>query len=154
MKNEIKEVSKIPTFLTILFIIQLIVFLFIYIKSESKDLSIFYIILPVTLILALSKMTIILDDKKFKYKLFPLHFFFKEINWNDVKELKISKVDALSDFLGWGLRYSTKYGWGYIFNSNDAIILTLKNDKKIVFTIKDKTEIITFLTNNNIPFKT
>lgn len=154
MKNEIKEVSKIPNFLTILFIIQLIVFLFIYIKSESKDLSIFYIILPVTLILALSKMTIILDDKKFKYKLFPLHFFFKEINWNDVKELKISKVDALSDFLGWGLRYSTKYGWGYIFNSNDAIILTLKNDKKIVFTIKDKTEIIAFLTNNNITFKT
>jgi hypothetical protein len=152
MKTEIKEISKIPSFIMILFGIQLIVFLFLYIKTKSSDLQIFYILLPVTLILALSKMTIVLNAKSFKYKLFPLHLNFKEIEWKEMKQIQISKIDALSDFLGWGLRYSKKYGWGYIFSSNDAILLTFKNDKKIAITIKDKTEVIQFLTDNQIPF--
>ena len=152
MKTEIKETSKMPSFILILFGIQLIVFLFLFIKSKNSDLEIFYILLPVTLILSLSKMTVILNTKVFKYKLFPLHLNYKAFEWKEIKQIQISKIDALSDFAGWGLRYSKKYGWGYIFSSNDVILLTFKNDKKITITIKDKTEIINFLTEHKIPF--
>lgn len=152
MKTEIKEISKMPAFLLIMFFIQLIVFFYYFIKIKSQDLEIFYILIPVTLLLVFVKMTIVLNSRSFKYKLFPIHFKFKEIEWNEISHVQISKINALSDFFGWGLRYSRKYGWGYIFNSNDAILLTLKNDKKITITVKDRTEIIKFLTENKIPF--
>jgi hypothetical protein len=154
MKTEIKEVSKMPNFILILFAIQLIVFLFLFIKSKSSGLEIFYILLPVTLILSLSKMTLILNTKTFKYKLFPIHFGYKVIEWSQIKQIQISKVNALTDFSGWGFRYSRKYGWGYIFKGNDAVLITFNNDKKIVITIKDKEAITKFLTNNQIPFNT
>lgn len=154
MKNEIKEVSKMPSFILILFGIQFMFFLVFFFKTKSIDLGIFYILLPVTFILAFSKMTIIVTVTSFKYKLFPLHINYKEIDWKEIKEIKISKIDALSDFAGWGLRYSRKYGWGYIFSSNDAILLTFRNNKKIAITIKDKTEIINFLTYNQIHYIT
>ena len=152
MKNEIKEISKLPSFIFVLFGIQLIIFLYLIIKTKSEYLEIFYILLPVTIILLVLKLTVVIDSRIFKYRLFPFHFGYKEIEWKEIEMVEISKIDALSDFMGWGLRYSTKYGWGYIFNSNDAILLTLKNGKKLVFTIKNKIEIMKFLTDNKIPF--
>ena len=89
----------------------------------------------------------------FKYKLFPIHFHYKEIHWNEISHVQIYKINARSDFFGWGSRYSRKYGWAYIFNSNDAILLTLKkSNKKITITIKDKAEILKYLNDNKIPF--
>jgi hypothetical protein len=151
MKTEIKETSKMPSFILMLFGIQLIVFLFLFINTKKIDLDIFYVLLPTSLILGVTKMTIILNKTMFKYRLFPLHLNYKEIEWKEIKQIQISKIDALTDFSGWGLRYSKKYGWGYIF-SNEAILLTFKNDKKITITIKSKTEIVNFLTENKIPF--
>ena len=78
----------------------------------------------------------------------------KMLEWSSAQTIEIIKIDALSDFLGWGLRYSKKYGWGYILGNDYAIFVTLKNNKKYTFTIKDKDLIIAFLEKNNISFKT
>ncbi|PUU70167.1 hypothetical protein DBB36_10080 [Flavobacterium sp. WLB] len=138
MKIEIKEISKLPSFIFVLFGIQLIVFLCLIIKREKSDWEIFYVLLPVTMIFTFLKMTFIINAELLQYKLTPFHFSYKKIMWKDVEAIKISKIDALSDFLGWGVRYSRKYGWSYIFNSNDIIFLKLKSGKKITFTIKNK----------------
>ena len=152
MKSEIKEMSKLPSFILVLFGIQLIVFFCIAIKAKKLDLEILYVLLPVAIILVFFKMTVIIDAKFFKYKLFPFHFIYKEIEWKDVEFVRIAKIDAFSDFLGWGLRYSKKYGWAYIFNSSDVILLTLNNGKKLAITIKDKVGIMEFLNDNKIAF--
>lgn len=154
MKSEIKETSRLPGFILILFAIQLIVFLFLFIKNKKSDLEIFYVLVPISLILIFLKMSIVVGSTSFKYKLFPFHFNYKKIDWNDINEVHISKISALSDFLGWGLRYSRKFGWAYIFNSDDVILFQLKNGKKMAVTIKDKNAIIRFLTENQISFKT
>lgn len=153
MKNEIKEISRLPGFILLLFAVQIIVVLFLYFNRKETDLGVFYVLFPVALILAVFKLTVLISVDSFKYKLFPFHFFYKKIAWEQIEMIQFSKIDALYDFLGWGLRYSGKYGWGYIFNSGDVILIRLKNGKKRAVTIKDRVSIIQFLTANNIPFK-
>lgn len=97
-------------------------------------------------------MTIVMDSVCFRYKLFPFHINYKKIDWKDLDVIHFSNISALSDLLGWGLRYSKKFGWAYIFNSDDVILLQLKNGKKIAITIKNKSEIIEFLRANKISF--
>lgn len=153
MTSSFKEITRMPKFILILFGIQLAVFLLLFIKNDSYDLEIFYILIPVTFLLIFAKMEIFFDKEHIRYKLFPLHISYKEIEWTSIEEIQIVKIDALSDFLGWGLRYSKRFGWGYIFNSNDALFITLKNNKKITITIKDKDKLIAFLKENKISFR-
>ncbi|PWB20761.1 hypothetical protein [Flavobacterium sp. HTF] len=152
MKTEIKEMSKLPDFVFILFGIQFIIFLFLFTEEKKADLGLLYILLPITLILVFLRMTVILDAKAFRYKLFPFQITYRTIEWDQIEKIQISKIDALSDFLGWGLRYSKKYGWSYIFNSNNVISLIFKNGKKVTMTIKNKEEVVQFLNDNKISF--
>ena len=57
-----------------------------------------------------------------KYKLIP--FNSNLVKWTDVDRLEIKEAKPLRNFLGWGVRYSRKYGWGYISNCKYAIYLT------------------------------
>ena len=70
--------------------------------------------------------------------------------WKDVKKIELVKLSALSDFLGWGIRYSKKYGWGYITNSEDGLFIDKPNGKKITISVKDKDALESFLTINEI----
>ncbi len=150
--NKVSEVTKTPRFILVLFFIQLFVFIFFLNKENKMDLEIFYILIPVTLLLTLSFLKVVFKKDNLEYQLFPIHIKPQKAYWNEMENIKIVKIDAISDFLGWGLRYSRKYGWGYILGNDNAVFITFKNGKKITFTIKNKENIISFLKDNNIPF--
>jgi hypothetical protein len=69
-----------------------------------------------------------------------------------IEEISVINLNAINDFWGWGLRYSSKYGWGYILNGESGLFIKLKSGKKITFTITNKDELIKYFEENNIPF--
>ena len=150
--SNFKEITRAPIFILVLFFIQLIVFIIIYINNEESNFGIFYVLIPVTLLLGVSFLKISLNKNTFTYQLFPFHLKNNSLDWNQIEKIEIMKINALSDFLGWGLRYSRKYGTGYILGSDNALFITLKTGKKMTFTINDKSQFISFFKTNNIEY--
>ena len=102
------------------------------------DLEIFYILIPVTLLLTLSFLKVVFKKDNLEYQLFPIHIKPQKAYWNEMENIKIVKIDAISDFLGWGLRYSRKYGWGYILgNDNVFDCIIYKKETNFIFKKKD-----------------
>ncbi len=134
--EDYKEQTRIPKFILVFFIIQFVFFLF-YIEKDNYKL---YYIIGVSLIgilLYISKLTLKLSKRGIQYHFFP--FFVNDIKWSEVCECDIIKIDPISDFLGWGVKYSKKYGKGYIMgNSNYAILIKTKKGKKVTISIQDK----------------
>lgn len=75
--------------------------------------------------------------------MFP--FVNKKINWNEIEKYEIMKISPLGDFMGWGYRYFGKYVWSYILDTNYAIAVQKKNDKKLALSIKDKQQALDYL---------
>ncbi len=147
--QEIKQTFKFPRILTIAFVIQFLVFiLFCYKTNEVNNAwmltSIFFFLIGAFLFF---KFHLKIDDSGIKYSFFP--FVKKTIKWNNITNCEINKISALYDFGGWGIRYSIKYGWGYIFCSGDVLTVYKTNGKRITFSIKDKQEIEKWIEKQN-----
>jgi hypothetical protein len=152
MKSSIKEISRLPKFIFIIYIVQFVV-VSLYLFQKEIGPSTFYIlggIGALGLILMLVSLKIELTPKSIQYLFSPFQIKAKAIFWLDVESIHIKKIDPLTDFLGWGIRYSKKYGWAYITSSEYIIFITQKNKKKRAFSIKDPKKVIKFLTKNNI----
>ncbi len=149
MKKKFTEATGLPKFILAIFIIQFVVFL-IYSLNKPEDKSLIYFsvgILIIGIFLTLTRLKIEIDEKMVSYKFSP--FSSRKINWSDIDTFEIISLSAIGDFLGWGIRYSKKYGWGYITESNSAIFITKKNGKKVTLSIKDKEGLSNYLRTNN-----
>ncbi|HLV23946.1 MAG TPA: hypothetical protein VKY36_04110 [Moheibacter sp.] len=62
----------------------------------------------------------------------------KQLTWDEIGNCEIVKISPLGDFMGWGFRFSSKYGWPYIFDTKYAIVIQKKNSKKLALLINDK----------------
>ena len=85
-----------------------------------------------------AKFNLEINESGINYSLFP--FVKKRIEWNEINAYEINKISALGDFLGWGIRFSKKYGLSYIFNSDYGLTIVKQNGKKMTFSIKNQTE--------------
>lgn len=47
--------------------------------------------------------------------------------------------------IGWGIRYSKKYGLGFILDSEKAIYIELTSGKKIILSIKNESDFSSYL---------
>lgn len=147
------EVSRFPRLILFLLLFQAVLLVFILTKTEGFNISILYITIPVTLLIASSFLKLNLTQNYFEYNFFPFTFKTKKITWNEIKQIQIVKTNPLLDFGGWGLRISRKYGVAYITENNEIIFLKLKNGKKRSFSIKNKEKLIHFLNSNNIAYE-
>ncbi|MDO4729150.1 MAG: hypothetical protein Q4B43_09140 [Bacteroidota bacterium] len=146
--SDVVEVSRMPKFILIILCVQLLVVLFLY--KEVIDITFFCILTPIILLLLLLRLKIHLHPEYLEYQFFPFHFKKKRIYWNEVATVQIVKIDPITDFWGWGLRYSKKYGISYVLGNDHGLFVVLKNEKRRTFTIKNKESIKSFLDKNNI----
>lgn len=145
--KEYKETTGFPNFILILFLIQFLFFV-IYTINNKEDKSLIYYSIGALLLgvlLFFMKLTIKINNQYFEYKMTP--FVNRKILFKDIKSIKVIKISAISDFLGWGIRYSKRYGWGYITNSDFAVSIEKNNGKKLTFSIKDRDRLNEFLNN-------
>lgn|SRR5574343_168114 len=142
------EKLKLPILLQLLAFVQFIVVLFICIKSNysKNDIYVMSIIsILVLLILLFSKLTIKINDNKLQYSCIPFSPSYKTINKTDIKTAYIGSSSSFSNIIGYGLRFSRKYGKGYMFDSNNALYIELINGEKIVFSIIDPSNYSKFI---------
>lgn len=152
LHSKINQSIKFSSSLLILVFIQLIVVVAYLYNKKEDDIVLYSISFLLVLFALITTLRLEIDNNHFKYQLFPFHIKKKVIDLNLIEEIKIINVDALGDFLGWGIRYSSKYGKAYILNSEYGLFLKLKNGKKITFSLSNKDDLINFLETHNIPY--
>jgi c-di-AMP phosphodiesterase-like protein len=148
-KKEFKETTGFPMFIIVLFFVQFAFFI-IYTINNKEDKSLIYFsigILFLGILMLLTRLKIRITKNEIEYKMTP--FIYKKILMKDINEIKIIKISALSDFSGWGIRYSKKYGWGYITNSDYGLFIEKNNGKKLTFSIKNNSELNEYLNDHN-----
>jgi hypothetical protein len=151
MNSEIfQEKSGFPKAFAILLIFQAIVGSFILLKDHESPLIIIVITIPLTLLFLCSALKLNLDPQYFEYYFFPFMLKPKKIRWDEIKEIQLVHTDPISDFGGWGIRLSRKYGKAFITGGQEIIFLKLKNGKKRSFSIQNKEKLEAFLKENNI----
>jgi hypothetical protein len=150
-QSSYSQTTKFPRILLFCFFLTIIPILFFCLKENKIDWVLFLILFCIVLILNLFSCKIEISNYELKYNLFPL-IFNKTIKWDDVVKVELIRLNALYDFLGWGLRYSIKYGWGYIFEGDYGLFISTKNGRKVVFSIRNIDELSTFLEKNQIDF--
>ncbi|WP_372745720.1 hypothetical protein [Lutibacter sp.] len=93
------------------------------------------IVLIVALLFVFLKLKTRVDEIGIHYKFYPFQFNFKTIPWKNIAKCYIRKYEAISEYGGWGIKYSffTKRGKCYTTKGNIGLQLELKNGKKILF---------------------
>ncbi|WP_027387933.1 hypothetical protein [Chryseobacterium gregarium] len=145
-----QEKSGFPKAFAILLIFQAIVGSFILLKDHESPLIVIVITIPLTLLFLCSALKLNLNPQYFEYYFFPFMLKPKKIRWDEIKEIQLVHTDPISDFGGWGVRLSRKYGKAFITGGQEIIFLKLKNGKKRSFSVQNKEKLEAFLKENNI----
>ena len=79
-------------------------------------------------------------ESDFRYRFFP--FIIKEriIQYSDIQNMSVMKINPIIEFGGWGLRRG-KLGKAYTTDGNLIIHLELKSGQKLDFTVKNNIEV-------------
>lgn len=150
--KEFQEKSGFPKFIIILLIFQSLVATCILLKDNESPLIILYVTVPLILLFTFSFLRLNVNEQYFEYSFFPFTFKTTKISWNEIQEIQLVNTDPISDFGGWGIRLSRKYGKAFITGNNEILFLKLKNGKKRSFTIKNKQALVEFLDRKGISY--
>lgn len=150
--KEFQEKSGFPKFILIILVFQSIVTTLILVKDKESPWVVLYVTVPLILLFVFSFLRLHINQNYFEYSFFPFTFKTTKIHWNEIQEIQFVNTDPISDFGGWGVRLSKKYGKAFITGNNEIIFLKLKNGKKRSFTIKNKNKLIIFLEENKINY--
>ncbi|KQM50134.1 hypothetical protein ASE55_09180 [Chryseobacterium sp. Leaf201] len=148
-----QEKSGFPKAFVILLIFQAIVGSLILVKDKESPLIVILITIPLTLLFLFSVLKLNLNPQYFEYHFFPFTLNPKKIRWDEIKEIQLVHTDPITDFGGWGVRLSRKYGKAFITGGQEIIFLKLKDGKKRSFSVKNKEKLVAFLEKNNIPYQ-
>ena len=100
------------------------------------------IIIPILVFLLLFfiKLEWEFTESDFRYRFVP--FIIKEriIQYSDIQNMSVMKINPLFEFGGWGLRRG-KLGKAYTTDGNLIIHIELKSGQKLNFTVKNNVEV-------------
>ena len=100
------------------------------------------IIIPILVFLLLFfiKLEWEFTESDFRYRFFP--FIIKEriIQYSDIQNMSVMKINPLLEFGGWGLRRG-KLGKAYTTDGNLIIHIELESGQKLNFTVKNNIEV-------------
>jgi len=136
---EEKQVFKLWwTFIPIAIFSLLPILLFAEEKESMPALIIAGIVLLVVGWLLLSmKQVIRINPNGVYYKQSPFHRKFQIIPWATIQDWKVIKINAFSDFGGWGIRITRKKK-GYIMEGEYGLELQTAAKKLTVLSVKNK----------------
>lgn len=103
------------------------------IGERVPGLSGLFIVLVVAWLFANLKLKTRIDEKGIYYQYFPFHFSFKFIEWEHLSKCYIKNYNAISEFGGWGIKFSFRKlkGKSFTTKGNIGLQLELKNGNKI-----------------------
>ena len=93
--------------------------------------------LAVAVLLSNHSLLLIIDETGICFRYRPYVLRKKCFSWADIKSARIVKYEPISDFMGWGLKKSRKYGNGYTTRGSTGLAITLRNGERFMFTVID-----------------
>ena len=72
-----------------------------------------------------------IDKYGVQFRLFPFQWYYRQIYWQEVEEVYIREYEAISDYGGWGVRYSQQ-GKSYTMAGQFGIQLVLSNEQRVL----------------------
>jgi hypothetical protein len=108
-------------------------------KPASDTFLIFsgVILILIVLFFLVSFLELKLMENRLHVKFFPFHLKPKVIPFESLTELEVRQYKPLSEFGGWGLRYSLgKSGKAYTISGNQGLQLTFQDKKKLLIGTK------------------
>ncbi len=117
-----------------------------------KSISFFsgtIIIFLVIIFLLKIKLITKIDERGIYYQFFPFQFKLICIPWETIDSCSIRKYNAITEYSGWGLRFSffRKNGRAFTTKGTIGMQLELKNGKKILIGTQKKEELERTLLN-------
>lgn len=110
------------------------------IGEKITSLGGLFIVLVIAFLFSKLKLKTRIDEKGIYYQYFPLHFSFKLIEWKHLSKCYIRNYNAISEFGGWGIKFSFRKLKGKSFTTKGDIglQLELKNGGKILVGTQKK----------------
>ncbi len=91
-----------------------------------------FVSLGMVLLFYNSKLTLIIDKDTVYYKFPPFVIGEKIVRRDDIKEIYVRSYNSLSEYGGWGYRYSFKNGRALNIMGGEGLQIVAINDKKIL----------------------
>jgi len=112
------------------------------ISEQMGALSGLIIILLVALLFVFLKLKTRIDEKGIHYQFYPFHFSYKLISWEKISTCIIRNYNAISEFGGWGMKFSffKKKGKSFTTKGNIGLQIELKSGKKLLIGTQKKEE--------------
>ncbi|MFP4051463.1 MAG: hypothetical protein ACLFVB_06960 [Thermoplasmata archaeon] len=135
-----KVISKI--FVLALVIATLIIGITTYFIPDSQSIS--YGLVAVLVILLVVGYFFRVLKVKCDNKYLSFHFgpIGKDVPLNKIKNIDVTNVRPLKDFMGWGHRIGPEGSIGYIAAGNKGVKIDLENGKTYVITVKNPKRLI------------
>lgn len=149
MSKEFYEKQKIDSIwpLSILASILVINWL-LYFQFGETDMNVFYATVfsssILCALLAIIRLTTVIDHQNIKYKFSPFHINWQVINWSDVDRFDIRTYKPFREYGGWGMRYG-RSGKAYTIKGRTGLQIYLKNGKKLLIGTEKSDELSSFL---------
>ena len=154
MHGEYKETSRLfkPFFvfsmapMFFLFIVLLIVAVRQRDTADTICAGLAIVLLGVVLALLLRvKLELYLNEEGIRFRYIPSRRRLVTYTWGQVASAEVLSINPLSEFRGWGRKYSKKYGWGYLTQGDYILHVVLKDGGSISFTVLDRRAAAAFL---------
>jgi len=115
---------------------------FLYFVQGYQDMDLFYgsmfSIAIICTFFALVRLDTKINNESVRYKLFPFHWKWRNINWRDIEKSEIRTYKPLKEYGGWGLQFG-KSGNACTIKGNEGLQIYIKNGKKILIGTNNAT---------------
>jgi len=121
------------------------------IGEQIGALSGIVVLLIVATLFIFMKLKTRVDEIGIHYQFYPFHFSYKIISWKLISKCYIRKYDAISEFGGWGIKFSflQKKRKSFTTKGNIGLQIELKSGQKILLGTQKKEELQRTLYNYN-----
>ncbi len=101
------------------------------------------VILAVAILFVYLKLKTRIDEKGIQYQYKPLHFSYRLITWKSISKCYIRNYNGISEYGGWGIKFSfrKKKGKSFTTKGNIGLQIELKNGSKILIGTQKKEEL-------------
>jgi hypothetical protein len=129
----------------------LITFIFV-----SKKQIVFISLVPLVaalvifILFKIMNLTVSIDASKVEFRFKPFHLNNQVISKEDIASAKVIKYAPISDYGGWGIRYSFKKGKAFTIRGHYGLLLKLKSGKSILLGTQQPEQLSSFLTASSL----
>lgn len=95
----------------------------------------------VLVFLLLLQLTVSINEQGISFKYFPYIRTMRTYCWEEIQSAGLITYKPISDFGGWGLKRSKKYGQAYTTKGNKGLWVQLKDGRSFVLSIIDTRQV-------------